>query len=159
MRQSHDFPYLPVLTLTFLLFLSFNVADCAFHYVKPPAGYVVKRDDDIPIRGWALAIADTCPDGTGRCGKASCCPYGSYCDDTADTNSNFCCPSSLGCGFQLALDSRCADVTWTLWSTNKDPICCLAGQQGTQPASDEYYGRCVPGLSAVAQSNLATKVT
>ena len=45
-----------------------------------------------------------------------------------------------------------------LWTTRHDPICCLPGQIGVQPAPDDYYGKCVPGTSKVPATSLATKV-
>ncbi|KAJ9616719.1 hypothetical protein H2200_000438 [Cladophialophora chaetospira] len=118
----------------------------------------LKRDTSPLYRGWALAIATACPANTYRCGKASCCPEDSYCGTEQNTNSNICCPEAAGCGFQVALDSRCADTSWVLWETNKDPICCLPGQQGVQPNLADYYGKCVPAASSVPAASLATKI-
>jgi hypothetical protein len=121
----------------------------------------LKRADGL-IRGWAMAIPTTakCPANTFLCGESSCCPNGSWCYTTLDTNSNICCPNgpNLDCGYQVALDSRCADINWVLWKTNKDPICCLKGQKGVQPAPNEDYGTCVPSASKVPIASLATKV-
>jgi len=118
----------------------------------------LKRDTSPLYRGWALAIATDCPADTLRCGKATCCPNDAYCGTEQNTNSNICCPGAAGCGFQVALDSRCADTSWVLWETNKDPICCLPGQQGVQPAPADYYGKCVPAASSVPAASLATKI-
>jgi hypothetical protein len=46
------------------------------------------------VQGWAL-VENLCPDGTGTCGRRSCCPIGSYCDTTEATNSNLCCPTRM----------------------------------------------------------------
>lgn len=66
------------------------------HSIGEP--YLVGLGQDISVRdelvqGWAL-VEKLCPDGTGGCGKRSCCPIGSYCDTNEATNSNLCCPTS-----------------------------------------------------------------
>jgi hypothetical protein len=109
-------------------------------------------------RGWALSEPVTCPDDTFRCGKGQCCPNDSYCYTTSDTLSNICCPTGEDCAYHIALDSRCADTSWVLWTNHHDPICCLPGQLGVQPAPTDYYGKCVPGTSKVPAASLATKV-
>lgn len=67
----------------------------------PTAGepYLVGLPQDVTprdeiVQGWAL-VENLCPDGTGTCGKRSCCPIGSYCDDNEATNSNLCCPTRM----------------------------------------------------------------
>jgi hypothetical protein len=122
-----------------------------------PAPALVPRADAFH-RGWPLAEAGTCPSDTFRCGKAQCCPSDSWCAESTDLLSNICCPYDDDCAFFVALDSRCADTSWVLWTSNHDPICCLPGQLAVQPASTEYYGHCVPGTSKVPKKMLATKV-
>ena len=122
----------------------------------------LKRDDGL-IRGWAMAIPTNakCPGNTGLCGESSCCPEGSWCYTESDTYSNLCCPygPDKNCAYQVALDNRCADVNWVLWKTKHDPICCLKGQKGVQPAAGDDYGTCVPSSSKVPAASLATKAS
>jgi hypothetical protein len=78
--------------LALLLLLQVIYSTCAgLRLVTSPGHTVVKRQET--VQGWAL-VEDNCPDGLGVCGKRSCCPYGSYCDDEENTNSNLCCPTS-----------------------------------------------------------------
>jgi len=122
-----------------------------------PAPALIPRADAF-FRGWALSEPGSCPNNTFRCGKAQCCPDDSYCYTTSDLLSNICCPYGEDCAYHVALDSRCADTTWVLWTTDHDPICCLPGQLAVQPAPTAYYGSCVPGTSSVPTASLATKV-
>jgi hypothetical protein len=80
--------YLPLLLLSSLV-----IAEPHLMVDSPNIGftnYDWKRQ--ALVQGWAL-VEDNCPDGTATCGKRSCCPIGSYCDATEDTNSNLCCPT------------------------------------------------------------------
>jgi len=127
-----------------------------------PAPALAPRADAF-FRGWPLSEPDSCPDSTFRCGKAQCCPNAAYCYTTTDLLSNICCPSGgdngdEDCAYDIALDSRCANTSWVLWTSNHNPICCLSGQLAVQPASTQYYGSCVPGTSSVPAASLATKI-
>ncbi|KIW35711.1 uncharacterized protein PV07_02393 [Cladophialophora immunda] len=146
--------------VAFMVFSFFSLADCRASSKERAVGvpHHLKRDTSPLYRGWALSIPTECPKNTFRCGKATCCPDNSWCGTEQNTNSNICCPEEAGCGFQVALDSRCADTSWVLWETNKDPICCLEGQTGVQPAAADYYGKCVPAASSVASESLATMI-
>jgi hypothetical protein len=64
-----------------------------------------------------------------------------------------------GCGYNVTRgDNRCAVDSWVLFTTNKEPICCMPGEQGTNAAPTENYGHCLqPGVS-VPSASLATLV-
>lgn len=128
------------------------------HALPRPGPDLVARDDAFS-RGWALASWNAdCPDGTFRCGRGSCCPNDAWCYTTSDTESNICCPDERDCAYHIALDSRCANTSWVLWTTNLDPICCLPGQEGVQPADGNTYGDCVAQNSSIPTASVATKV-
>jgi hypothetical protein len=140
------------LTIHFLLILTSALPG-------PSPGLSLNPRADAFWRGWALSHTGDCPADTKGCGKGQCCPDDSYCYTTSDTLSNICCPTGYDCAYHIALDSRCADTDWVLWTTRHDPICCLPGQLGVQPAPDDWYGECVPGTSKVPAASLATKVS
>jgi hypothetical protein len=48
--------------------------------------------------------------------------------------------------------------TWVLFTTNKDPICCMPGETGTNAAADENYGHCIASGLSVPQASMATLV-
>jgi len=121
--------------------------------VTGPQQSQVKRQQVAP--GWAL-VEDLCPPGNGGCGKRSCCPIGTYCDAIENSNSNFCCLTRDVCGYEVEQNSRCADDTWVMWLTIKDPICCMPGEIGVQPGPGEYYGHCVAADSSVPTNSRAT---
>jgi len=123
----------------------------------------------LPIEGWAL-VAEICPDYTGSCGSTdsgfeACCPlttltdeFNYYnCDGTV-ANSYICCPDTSwdACDWAvLKLDNRCANITWSLWETSLDPICCRPGTKGVQPGPDDDFGHCVPTGMQVPQISMA----
>jgi hypothetical protein len=78
---------------------------------------VYKRQSNV-VQGWAL-VEDQCPQGTGTCGKRSCCPVGSYCDTTSFTNSNVCCPTRM---FSLPINSGGAPTNTTTFSTQANRV-------------------------------------
>jgi hypothetical protein len=82
-----------ITTTSILAHFLATIATCEPFLVGSAQGIsdsISKRDEI--VQGWALVEDGPCPDGTGRCGKATCCPFGSYCDDS-ETLSNFCCPT------------------------------------------------------------------
>jgi hypothetical protein len=88
--------YLPLLLLSSLV-----IAEPHLMVDSPNIGftnYDWKRQ--ALVQGWAL-VEDNCPDGTATCGRRSCCPIGSYCDATEDTNSNLCCPTGTSISSSL----------------------------------------------------------
>jgi hypothetical protein len=65
------------------------------------------------------------------------------------------------CGYNVTGtggDNRCAVDSWVLFTTNKDPICCLPGEIGTNAATDENYGHCLAAGLSVPSPSLATLV-
>lgn len=79
----------PLAILLLLITLLPNPLTCQLVRVGGPAHSLVARD---LVQGWALTET-VCPQGTGVCGRASCCPVDSFCDTTDSSNSNFCCPT------------------------------------------------------------------
>ncbi|KAF2093734.1 hypothetical protein NA57DRAFT_61437 [Rhizodiscina lignyota] len=106
-------------------------------------------------QGWAL-VEQPCPQGTGDCGRASCCPLDSYCDLTDFSDSNVCCPTDQPCGYNVTQDSRCADVSWSMFTTTEQPICCMPGHIGVQPTGGASYGTCTTSGAALPAGALAT---
>ncbi|KUJ07025.1 uncharacterized protein LY89DRAFT_743352 [Mollisia scopiformis] len=146
------------LPLILVLTTLFAHQTTASYLVTSPNAPLSKRDDSA-VQGWAL-VEDECPSGTGTCGARSCCPLDSWCDTSETEYSNICCPTREGCGYNVThLSSRCAVDTWVLFTTNKDPICCLPGEVGTDAAASENYGHCVPaGVALPASVGSATLI-
>ncbi len=161
-----------------ILITTFSLLTCmSLAFESPIAGSVAdlgKRQN--VVQGWAL-VEQPCPQGTGTCERASCCPLNSYCDLTDFSTSNVCCPTCTSvnvdnvlrnpgsfmyadqpCGYNVTQDSRCALDSWSMFETSEKPICCMPGHIGVQPTDGASYGTCTTSGAALPADAIATTV-
>ncbi|KAF8849144.1 hypothetical protein BDZ45DRAFT_810230 [Acephala macrosclerotiorum] len=63
-----------------------------------------------------------------------------------------------GCSYNITRGvggNRRAVDSWTLFTMNKDLICCLVGEIGTNATAGENYGHCLAARQSVSSASMA----